>query len=173
MGTSVLRNAALAGLLNTVLDEKVNLVNAGKIAASRGITVEERSRHHEQGYSDTVEIAVRAGRESPAATAEATVLHGISPRILLVDRIELEAPLAGTMLFFRNRDVPGVIGQVGTILGERGVNIGTFSLGRREAARGAEAMALVRLDGAVPEEVLHQILSIDAITEVRLVRLPD
>jgi D-3-phosphoglycerate dehydrogenase len=173
LGTSVLRNAALAGLLNTVLDEKVNLVNAGKIAAARGITVEERSRHHEQGYPDTVEIAAWAGRETPAATAEATVLHGVSPRILRVDRIELEAPLAGTMLFFRNKDIPGVIGQVGTILGERGVNIGTFSLGRREAARGAEAMALVRIDGAISEEVLQQILNIGAITEVRLVRIPD
>jgi D-3-phosphoglycerate dehydrogenase len=156
-----------------VLDEKVNLVNAGKIAAARGITVEERSRHHEQGYPDTVEIAAWAGRETPAATAEATVLHGVSPRILRVDRIELEAPLAGTMLFFRNKDIPGVIGQVGTILGERGVNIGTFSLGRREAARGAEAMALVRIDGAISEEVLQQILNIGAITEVRLVRIPD
>jgi D-3-phosphoglycerate dehydrogenase len=181
LGTTVLRNAALAGLLNTVLDEKVNLVNAGKIAAARGITVEERARHYEQGYPDTVEIAVRAGRESrgtmsgtsPISSAEATVLYGVSPRILRVDGIELEAPLAGTMLFFRNRDVPGVIGQVGTILGERGVNIGTFALGRREAARGADAMALVRLDGAVPEEVLQLIRGISAITEVRLVRLPD
>jgi D-3-phosphoglycerate dehydrogenase len=173
LGTSVLRNAALAGLLNTVLDEKVNLVNAGKIAVTRGMTVEERERHHEQGYPDTLEIAVRAGRESRGVSAEATVLHGVSPRILRVDGIELEAPLAGTMLFFRNRDVPGVIGQVGTILGEHGVNIGTFSLGRREAARGAEAMALVRVDGAVTEEVLQLIRGIGAITEVRLVRLPD
>ncbi len=173
LGTSVLRNAALAGLLNTVLDEKVNLVNAGKIAAARGLTVEERARHHDQGYPDTVEVAVRAGQESRGVTAEATVLHGNSPRILRVDGIELEAPLAGTMLFFRNRDVPGVIGKIGTILGAQGVNIATFALGRDTDARGAEAMALVRLDGAVPEEGLQLIRGIGAITEVRLVRLPD
>jgi D-3-phosphoglycerate dehydrogenase len=172
-GASVLRNAALAGLLNMVLDEKVNLVNAGKIATTRGLIVEERSRHHEQGYPDTVEIAVRAGGESRGVSAEATVLHGISPRILRVDGIELEAPLAGTMLFFRNRDVPGVIGEIGTILGTRGVNIATFALGRGNTAEGTKAMALVRLDGAVPEEALQLIRGIGAITEVRLVRLPD
>ncbi|MFZ0819308.1 MAG: phosphoglycerate dehydrogenase [Candidatus Acidiferrales bacterium] len=173
MGTSVLRNAALAGLLNTVLDEKVNLVNAGKVAAARGLTVEERARHIEQGYPDTVEVAVRAGRGSRGCKAEATVLHGVSPRILRVDGIELEAPLAGTMLFFRNKDVPGVIGEIGTILGAHGVNIATFALGRDTAASGTEAMALVRLDGAVPEEVLQLIRGIGAITEVRLVQLPD
>ncbi len=173
MGASVLRNAALAGLLNTVLDEKVNLVNASKIATTRGLIVEERSRHQEQGYPDTVEVAVRAGLESGGVSAEATVLHGVSPRVLRVDGIALEAPLAGTMLFFRNRDVPGVIGEIGTILGARGVNIATFALGRDAAARGAEAMALVRLDGAVPEETLQLIRGIGAITEARLVRLPD
>jgi D-3-phosphoglycerate dehydrogenase len=173
MGTSVLRNAALAGLLNTVLDEKVNLVNAGRVAAARGLTVEERARNYDQGYPDTVEVAVRAGRGSRGCKAEATVLHGVSPRILRVDGIELEAPLAGTMLFFRNRDVPGVIGEIGTILGAHGVNIATFALGRDTAASGTEAMALVRLDGAVPEEVLQLIRGIGAITEVRLVQLPD
>ncbi|HUK29609.1 MAG TPA: phosphoglycerate dehydrogenase [Candidatus Acidoferrum sp.] len=173
LGTSVLRNAALAGLLNNILDEKVNLVNASKIATTRGLIVEELARHVDQGYPDTIEVAVRAGRESRGATAEATVLHGISPRILRVDGVELEAPLAGTMLFFRNRDVPGVIGEIGTILGARGVNIATFALGRDTQARGTEAMALVQVDGAVPEEALKLIGGIGAITEVRLIQLPD
>jgi D-3-phosphoglycerate dehydrogenase len=173
LGTSVLRNAALAGLLNTVLAEKVNLVNASKVATARGLGVEERARHLEQAYPDTIEIGVRGGRESRGVTAEATVLHGISPRILRVDGIELEAPLAGTMIFFRNRDVPGVIGEIGTILGAGGVNIATFALGRDTATRGTEAMALVQVDGAVPEKVLQLIRSIGTITEVRLVRLPE
>ncbi len=177
IGTSVLRNAALAGLLNTVLDEKVNLVNAAKIAAARGLSVEERARHTEQGYPDTVEVAVRAGQESRGtlsiASAEATVLHGISPRILRVYGIELEAPLAGTMLFSRNRDVPGVIGEIGTILGAHGVNIATFALGRNTTVRGTEAMALVRVDGPVPEEVLQLIRGIGAIMEAQLIRLPN
>lgn len=194
LGTHVLRNAVLAGMLNTVLDEKVNLVNAGAVAAARGLTVEELTRRREYGFPDTLEVAavpLPGGRapidlpqaqmhseEARATTAarefavEGTVLHGTSPRILNIDRISLEAPLEGTMLFFRNRDVPGVIGQVGTILGNRGVNISTFALGRREAVRGAEAIALVRLDGEVPDSIVPSIRGIAAMTEVRLVRLP-
>jgi D-3-phosphoglycerate dehydrogenase / 2-oxoglutarate reductase len=174
MGASLLRNAILAGLLNTVLDEKVNLVNAGQAAASRGLVIEERTRKREQGYPDTIEVAIHesSGHASRSIAAEATVLHGVSARILRVDGIELEAPLAGTLLFSRNRDVPGVIGEIGTVLGKRGMNISTFALGRRDAVVGAEAIALVRLDGEVPESILEFVRGISAITEARLVRLP-
>ena len=189
LGTSLLRNAALAGVLNTVLDEKVNLVNAGAIAAARGLAVEERTRRREHGFPDTLEVAgtsaalpgkvdaiPRRGSSSPAVlrefTVEGTVLHGTSPRTLSIDGIALEAPLEGTLLFFRNRDVPGVIGQVGMLLGSQGINISTFALGRRQAVLGAEAVALVRLDGEVPDSIVDTIRSIPAMTEVRLVRLP-
>jgi D-3-phosphoglycerate dehydrogenase / 2-oxoglutarate reductase len=172
LGASLLRNAVLAGLLNTVLDEKVNLVNAGQAAASRGLVIEERTRKREQGYPDTIEVAIH-GSATHSINAEATVLHGVSPRILRVDGIELEAPLAGTMLFSRNRDVPGAIGEIGTALGKRGVNISTFALGRRDAVGGAEAIALVRLDGEVPESILESVRKISAVIEARLVRLPE
>ncbi|HEY4837404.1 MAG TPA: ACT domain-containing protein, partial [Candidatus Acidoferrales bacterium] len=126
----------------------------------------------EQGYPDTIEVAIH-GSASHSIAAEATALHGVSPRILRVDGIELEAPLAGTMLFSRNRDVPGAIGEIGTALGKRGVNISTFALGRRDAAGGAEAIALVRLDGEVPESILEFVRKISAVIEARLVRLPE
>ncbi len=174
LGTHLLRSAVLAGILNTILDERVNLVNAATIAAARGLAVEERARRREHGFPDTLEVAVgpQAAGSAQEIAAEGTVLHDATPRALRIDGIELEAPLEGTMLFLRNRDVPGVIGQVGTILGERGVNIGTFALGRREAARGAEAIALVRLDGEVPESILPPLCALAAITEARLIRLP-
>ncbi len=181
LGTHVLRNAVLAGVLNTVLDEKVNLVNAGAMAAARGLTVEEHTRRREHGFPDTLEVSTvpplgpaagSAGEEILPFAVEGTVLHGTTPRTLNIDGIALEAPLEGTLLFFRNRDVPGVIGQVGTILGSRGINISTFALGRREAVRGAEALALVRLDGEVPDSIVQPIRGIAAMTEVRLVRLP-
>jgi D-3-phosphoglycerate dehydrogenase len=172
LGASLLRNAVLAGLLNAVLDEKVNLVNAGQAAATRGLVIEERTRKREQGYPDTIEVALH-GSATHTIAAEATVLHGVSPRILRVDGIGLEAPLAGTMLFSRNRDVPGAIGDIGTVLGKRGVNISTFALGRRDAIPGTEAIALVRLDGDVPESILEFVRVISAVTEARLVRLPE
>jgi D-3-phosphoglycerate dehydrogenase / 2-oxoglutarate reductase len=176
LGASLLRNAILAGLLNTVLDEKVNLVNAGQTASSRGLVIEERTRKREQGYPDTIEVAIHSsssGNSPRHIAAEATVLHGVSPRILRVDGIALEAPLAGTMLFSRNRDVPGAIGEIGTVLGKRAMNISTFALGRRDATPGAEAIALVRLDGEVPESILEFVRKISAVTEARLVRLPE
>jgi len=180
LGASLLRNAILAGLLNTILDEKVNLVNAGQAASERGLVIEERTRKREQGYPDTIEVAIHEfpsstspGNSSRGIAAEATVLHGVSPRILRVDGIELEAPLAGTMLFSRNRDIPGAIGEIGTVLGSRSVNISTFALGRRDAVGGAEAIALVRLDGEVSDSILQPVRGISAVTEARLVRLPE
>jgi D-3-phosphoglycerate dehydrogenase len=172
LGPSVLRNAVLAGLMNAVLAEKVNLVNAGEMAASRGVAVEDRTRRREQGYPDTIEASVQSAA-ARSVSVEATLLLGVSPRILQVDGIAVEAPLAGTMLFSRNRDVPGVIGEIGTVLGSRKVNISTFALGRRDAMAGADAMALVRLDGDVPDSILQAVRGIAAITEARLVRLPE
>ena len=172
LGTSVLCNAVLAGLLNTVLAEKVNLVNAAAVASARGLLIEEHTRRREHGFPDTLEVAARndEGRE---LAAEGTALHGTDPRILSLDGIDVEAPLEGTILFTRNRDVPGVIGQIGAVLGGLGVNIATFALGRREAVRGAEAIALIRVDGEVPDSVaarLHE--GVAALTEARVVRLP-
>jgi len=82
----------------------------------------------------------------------------------------LEAQLEGTILYLRNRDEPGVIGNVGTTLGKLGVNIATFALGRK-AVRGEVAAALVRLDGPVPATILEPIRAIPAITEAKLLHL--
>ena len=173
VGTHLLRSAVLAGVLNTVLDEKVNVVNAPAIAAARGLTVEEETRRREHGFPNTLEVATLPGKSGNEAgfTAEGTVLHDGSPRLLQIEGIPLEAQLAGTILYLRNRDEPGVIGQVGSTLGKQGVNIATFALGRREASRGSEAVSLVRLDGEVSDAILAPIREIAAITEAKLLRL--
>ncbi len=199
LGSHVVRSAVLSGILNCVLSEKVNLVNASAVAAERGLIVEETTRRRERGFPNTVEVAVssgngsagtgvgrKAGREAGRKesgedsregdrelTVEGTVVSDGSPRILSLDGIGLEAPLEGTLLLTRNRDVPGVIGQIGTALGNLGVNIATFALGRRTPVHGAEAVAMVRLDGAVSESILEKIRAIPSITEARLVRLPE
>ncbi|MGC1171972.1 MAG: ACT domain-containing protein [Candidatus Acidiferrales bacterium] len=77
------------------------------------------------------------------------------------------------MLLTRNVDVPGVIGKIGTALGNLGVNIATFTLGRRKPEKGADALALVRLDGNVDGAVVQQIRAIPSITEAKLIRLPE
>jgi D-3-phosphoglycerate dehydrogenase / 2-oxoglutarate reductase len=118
-----------------------------------------------------------SGSESAVAspqegfTAEGTVLHDGSPRVLNIQGIPLEAQLEGTILYLRNEDKPGVIGQVGSTLGQLGVNIATFTLGRSAAHQGAHAVSLVRVDGQVSPAILDPIRAIPAITEARLLHL--
>ena len=153
-----------------MLDEKVNLVNASDVAAARGLVVEETTRRRERGFPNTVEVAAANGTQ--ALTVEGTVVQDGSPRILALDGIGLEAALEGTLLLTRNVDVPGVIGKLGTALGSLGVNIATFALGRREAVRGAEALALLGLDGDIDASIIKSVLAIPSVTDARLVRLP-
>jgi D-3-phosphoglycerate dehydrogenase len=170
LGSHMIRSAILAGILNAVLDEKVNLVNAAEMAASRGLVVEETTHRRERGFPNTVEVTIAGGGNE--LTIEGTVGQDGSPRILSLDGIGLEAPLEGTLLLSRSVDVPGVIGRIGTSLGSLGINIATFTLGRRSATRGADALALVGLDGNVESSVVQHVLGLPSVTDVRLVRLP-
>jgi D-3-phosphoglycerate dehydrogenase len=107
------------------------------------------------------------------------VLHGDAPRLLQVDGIDVEAPLERSLIYLRNRDVPGVIGKVGTILGEESINIANFSLGRRgvekeaqkESDQPREAIAVVHVDGRVTEGVLAKLRQIPAVQQARAVQL--
>jgi len=172
VGTHLLRSAVLAGVLNSVLEEKVNVVNAPAVAASRGLRVEEETRKREHGFANTVEVAVLPGMSGDSGSVvEGTVLVDGSARVLQINGISVEAQLAGTILYLTNRDEPGVVGNVGSTLGKLGVNIATFALGRREAHRGSDAVALVRLDGEVGESVAEAMRGIKAITSAKLLRL--
>jgi D-3-phosphoglycerate dehydrogenase len=100
------------------------------------------------------------------------VLHKNVPRLLHVDGIEVEAPLERNLIYLRNRDVPGVIGKVGTILGNHKINIADFSLGRRTGnAKPREAIAVVHVDGVVPEPVLAELRKVSAIEQAKAIRL--
>ena len=172
VGTHLLRSAVLAGVLNAVLDEKVNVVNAPAIAAARGLRVEEETRRREHGFPNTLEVAVLTGVTGETGlTVEGTVFVDGSPRVLQIEGISVEAQLEGTILYIASRDEPGVIGHVGTVLGKLGVNIATFTLGRRHAHMGADAVSLIRLDGEVTDAILEPICAIAAITGAKLLRL--
>jgi D-3-phosphoglycerate dehydrogenase len=170
IGSHLIRSAVLIGILNPILDEKVNLVNASEAAATRGLVVEETMRRRERGFPNTVEVVASDGKRE--LTVEGTVGQDGSPRILALDGIGLEAALEGTLLLIRNKDVPGVIGKMGTALGDLGVNIATFALGRRAPVHGAEALALLGLDGDIDASVVQKILAVPSVTDARLIRLP-
>jgi D-3-phosphoglycerate dehydrogenase / 2-oxoglutarate reductase len=172
VGTHLLRSAVLAGILNAVLDEKVNVVNAPAVAAARGLRVEEETRKRDHGFPHTLEVsALPAVGNEAGFTAEGTVLHDGTPRVIMIEGIPLEAQLEGTILYLRNEDKLGVIGQVGSTLGQLGINIATFALGRSAAQQGAHAVSLVRVDGEVSSSALETIRAIPAITEARLLHL--
>jgi D-3-phosphoglycerate dehydrogenase len=172
--TELVRNAALKGILNQVLDEKANLVNAGTIAAARGLQVHEAHKPEASsgGAGSVVSILLKTASEEHIA--KGAVLHGHDPRLLAMDDIDIEAPLERNLIFLRNRDVPGVIGRVGTILGEHKINIANFSLGRRAGngkSEAPEALAVVHVDSRVPEEVLVALRKVTAIKQARGIRL--
>jgi D-3-phosphoglycerate dehydrogenase / 2-oxoglutarate reductase len=169
LGSHMIRSAVLAGLLKTALGEEVNLVNAPTEAAARGIVVEETTRRRERGFPNTIEVGVADGGREFAL--EGTVGQDGAPRIVSLDGMGLEAPLEGTLLLSRNIDVPGVIGRIGTELGNLGVNIATFALGRRAPGGGGEALALVGLDGNVNPSIVQEIRALPSVTDVRLIRL--
>jgi D-3-phosphoglycerate dehydrogenase len=167
--THLVRNAGLAGMLNRWISFRANLVNAMQIAADRGLEVSER---HENRASQADSIRLELETEAGVTSVEGAVLLN-KPRLLQVDGIQLEATLAGHLAYLRNRDVPGVIGHVGSVLGRNGINIANFSLGREEApatpGAALEAVAVVESDEALDESVLAQLRENPAVLLARTV----
>jgi D-3-phosphoglycerate dehydrogenase len=168
--TELVRNAAIAGLLEG--SENVNRINAAAVAEERGIRIHEEKTESHRGGAASV-LTVRLHTAGGMSRASATVIHGELPRLLEFDSIDIETPLEGDLLVCRNLDVPGVIGKIGTILGEQGVNIANFALGRERAgAKPVKALAVVQVDAQVSETVLEALATIEALLEARPVHLP-
>jgi len=168
--TDLIRNAAVAGVLNQMAHEKANLVNARSIAEERGIRVHEQKSESGRGAAINA-LTVTLKTHQQGRTVLGTVLHGNSPRLLRIDEIDVEAPLQGNIIYMRNRDVPGVIGRVGTVLGEHNVNIASFSLGRAEDSKEPRgAVAVVQVDSQVSEAVLQDLRKIEAVQVARAIR---
>ncbi|WP_041597940.1 phosphoglycerate dehydrogenase [Granulicella tundricola] len=188
--TDLIRNAAVAGIFaDTEGGNSVNRINAAAIAQERGIRIQEDKKEFVAGGSGSVlKLVLHSsgpGADSDAGcdtSASATVLHGTSPRLLTLDGIDIEAPLNGTLVSIRNHDVPGVVGRIGTILGEHKINIANFALGRASDTPGrssqrvpqGQALAVVQID--VPDShaaapALAALKQIEAIVSVRLIEL--
>jgi D-3-phosphoglycerate dehydrogenase / 2-oxoglutarate reductase len=169
--TELVRNSAVEGILGHA--EGVNRINAASVAAERGIRIHEEKKASASGGAGNV-LTLTIHTSTGDVTANGTVLHGTSARLLCLNGIDIEAPLEGTLLTIRNQDVPGVIGRVGTILGDHRVNIANFALGRSTCdGRIPEgtALAVVQVDGELTEAVLRTLRGVDAIHEVRIASL--
>ena len=155
----------LEGLLSPQL-ETVNMVNATSIAKSRDIQVSEVTRERAHGYQTLIRLTV--GTEVQSRTISGTLFNGDQPRIVEIKGVPIDAKLGPNMLFVTNKDRPGLIGRLGTVLGDAGINIATFNLGRD--APGGNAIALIEIDDAPSEAVLEQVHALPNVMRVKALR---
>jgi D-3-phosphoglycerate dehydrogenase len=159
--TRILTLSVLKGVFGATSDEPVSYVNAPQLAADRGIEVRDTSTSTARDYVNL--ISLRGGGHSLAGT-----LSGLKgePRLVLVDDHSIDVPPARNMLVVRNDDRPGVIGRIGTLLGEAGVNIADMAVGRSD--EGASALMVVSTSESVSEEVAASLRAADGVTSVNV-----
>ncbi|HUS96212.1 MAG TPA: phosphoglycerate dehydrogenase, partial [Hyphomicrobiaceae bacterium] len=153
MNTRALTSAALAGALRPLLSENVNMVSAPEVARQRGIAVEETRRGEEGAFNTYIRFTVETERQIRSVAG--TVFSNGKPRIIQVKGIDMEAELTPNMLYITNQDKPGFIGCLGQLMGDEGVNIATFNLGRADA--GGDAICLVAVDTPISDELIAKI----------------
>ena len=173
----MLVSATLVGLLGQVLSQAVTLVNARTAAEQRGLEIIESRSSRPRNFTSLVSLKLQTS--AGELWAEGALFEPAQPRLVRLDGVEVEAPLEGTLLVIRNRDQPGVIGEVGSVLGRHGINIATFALGRgvggavgvvHVGARGPTG-AETRAEPEVTRDVLVEIRGIAAVESVGLIRL--
>jgi D-3-phosphoglycerate dehydrogenase len=167
LNTSPLTMAALKGLLTPILEEEVNFVNAPLIAKERGIEVKETKSKDAGDYLSLVVLQVRSPKKTVSISG--TLLSKREPRIVRIDNFTVEIVPEGNMLFMFNNDKPGVIGNIGTLLGRNGINIARMHFGRESA--GGMAISVVNIDSAVTENLLEEIRSLPNILDVKVIIL--
>jgi D-3-phosphoglycerate dehydrogenase len=160
-----LTQTILAALLRPQLDT-VNLVNAPALCKERNIKIEETRSTDATDYQTLITVTVTSANKQRSVAG--TLFGGDKPRIVAIEDISLEAELGPTMLFVRNQDKPGFIGNLGRTLGEAGINIATFHLGRKAA--GEDAICLVQVDQPLNEAVLAHVCALPNVMQVRQLR---
>jgi D-3-phosphoglycerate dehydrogenase / 2-oxoglutarate reductase len=166
--TKVLTAVFAAGLLRSALEEEVNFVNAEMLLKERGVQLVEESRAEMGSFRASMSAEITTDTAQHRATG--TLFGQQMPRLVSLDDFRLEAFLDGFLLVFRHRDVPGIIGGVGTIFGRHGVNIAQMAVGR--ASPGGEAVGVLNLDTEPTREALDDVRALPAITAAQVVRLP-
>lgn len=162
MNTKALSSAALAGILQTQMGT-INMVSAPIVAKERGIKVDEVKQTKRGAYETYIRITVKTDKYERAVAG--TVFTDGRPRIIQIKGIELECNFGKHMLYITNNDKPGFVGRVGTLLGNAGINMGTFHLGR--IAEGGAAISIIETDGKVPQEVMDQVQTVPNVIQVK------
>ena len=158
MNTTPVSRAVLTGYLKAVAGDEVNNVNAPALAETLGLKVTETRVNAQGDFTELMEVS--AGDNGNVVSVAAT-FFGTASRIVKINNRHVEAKPSGVLLLLENRDIPGIVGRVGTLLAEHGVNIAGMSLSRNEA--GGEALTVLNLDTKPNQEVMNALLAVDAI----------
>jgi D-3-phosphoglycerate dehydrogenase len=165
--TKILEVASLKGILTPHLSESVNFVNAEQIAQTRGIALGSTTQPTPRDYSNL--ITVRASSPTDEICVSGTVFHEKNQRIVSVNNFRVEFKPEGHILYIINKDVPGVVGRVGTTLGEHEINIAEYNLAR--SGSGGKAMAIVTIDSPLGPDAFTALRVMPAIEQVQQVKL--
>ena len=158
--TSIMTSAVLQGILSYVTDMPINAVNAPIFAQERGLYVDElRSNEHED-YASLITVICRTDKEERLIAG--TLFGKSDPRIVRFDGYKFDASSEGYMFFYINEDIPGIIGNIGTIMGDHRINIAQMSCGRDGV--GGSALTILNIDGPISEAVLNDVQSRDYIS---------
>jgi len=165
---SLIANAAIAGVLRPILSTAVTVVNARAVASQRGIEIIESRSSRPRNFANLLSLKLHT--DAGETWVEGTVFEPGSPRLTQIDGVDIEAAVEGTLLVIHNEDQPGVIGEVGTILGRHGLNIASFALGRGDGG----AFGVVNLDVGAEKNLtaaVEELRTVRAIRKVSVVRL--
>ena len=159
--------AVLKGLLTPVMESGVNYVNAPLVARERGIKVVESKSSQAGDFASSIFVKIMT--DTQEREVEGAIFGSRNPKIVKVNGFYLEAVPEGYILILHNRDVPGVVGAIGTLLGHKGINIAGMELGRRE--KGGDAISFIHVDNEVPKETLDELRGLSQILSAELVKL--
>ncbi len=162
MNTAALNAGAVAGIMQATNPE-LNMVSAPVIARDRGIDISTTTQEKTGVFDAYIKLTVVTDERERSIAG--TVFSDGKPRFIQIKGINIDAEIGENMLYTTNEDVPGIIGALGHTLGESGVNIANFTLGRSE--KGEDAIALLYVDDPVPEPVINQLMATDLFTQVR------
>jgi D-3-phosphoglycerate dehydrogenase len=162
MKTKALTSAAVAGLLRPMLRD-VNVVSAPLVAKERGIIVEEVTREAAGDYESLITVSVVTDNQERWVSG--TVFADGRPRIVNIKGIRMDAEFGPSMVYVTNYDKPGFIGKFSSTLGNAGINIATFHVGRE--APGGNAIALIEVDGDVPASVLAEVQALPQVQQAK------
>ena len=168
--THLMTAAFAAGLLEHALDESVNIVNATLLAQDRGIEITESASSSTGDFATLISAAVQT--DGGEFTAAGTIFGHQFLRLVRLQDFAMEAYLDGQMLIYRHRDVPGLIGYIGTVCGKHGINIASMALGREKNEPGGDSIAVLNIDNEPTPEVIAEIADHAEVTGVELVKLP-